>query len=195
MRVSFTTLPDDVLLAILEAHSGRCSARAVTRRICMIVERNFALRHFTPPKGRVFCVDIEVDCSMTKNLYCAQFGGSRAGEAGGVAGEVTFVNWVPAYYRSVTHAKRGLSHEIGDSDACALWRTLSKVREARDSGCGSDVGRWESPVAAAQGHLVLSEGGNRQVIGKLSPTETRLVLNVLDHRKNPFAVLREAIAV
>eukprot|EP00927_Polykrikos_kofoidii_P062933 TRINITY_DN57743_c0_g1_i1.p1 TRINITY_DN57743_c0_g1~~TRINITY_DN57743_c0_g1_i1.p1 ORF type:complete len:212 (+),score=30.43 TRINITY_DN57743_c0_g1_i1:83-718(+) len=211
MCLSFETLPDDVVFAILEAHGTRCDARAVTPRLRTFIEQHFRLRRFAPPSGQAFCLDIEVDHHMTKSLYCAQFGGTNAGEAGGVAGEVTFVKWLPAYFRTVANSNRGLNHEIKDSDACALWRTISKVREVRERGgsIDSDVSSSSSsdmPREAAQGYLVLSEGegaqddgstkmGNRQVIGRLSQNETDLVMKVVDHRRNPSAVLREAIMV
>merc|ERR1719203_1551556 len=140
-----------------------------------------------------FTVDFEINRHMTKHLYCAHFGGNSAGEEGGVAGAVTFANWVPAYYRRSPNTQ-DIRHRIGERDACALWKLLVKVRserEAKDAPSNTDIG-----IEQEMGYLTITEGGRgstcsagsveskREVIGKLSAVETQLVLQVLDHRRN-----------
>jgi len=187
-----SAVPDEVLVNVLQAHSQRYAVRAVARRCREVVEDNFEIRRFQPPVDQVFCVDFEIDHHMTKHLYCAHFGGASAGDAGGVAGAVTFVNWVPAYWRSSPGSRRDVRHRLGESDAITLWRLVAKVRDQQSC----DARALGELSAASSGHLTVSEGGScggcspaskREVIGRLSASDTELVLKVLDHRKNAAA--------
>lgn len=198
--LSIAAIPDEVLILVLEAHPSRCEVRAVARRCRDIVEGNFAIRKVEPPAGQAFCVDLEINGNMKKHLYCANFGGNSAGEEGGVAGAVTFANWMPAYYRKPppATASREVRHRIGDEDAVALWKTLVKVRDQRaaekSSVFASNMGVGLEPET---GYLTITEGcgisahgsveSKREVIGKLSAMETALVLQVLDYRRNTAA--------
>lgn len=128
---SIASIPDEVLILVLEAHPSRCEVRNVARRCRAIVECNFAIRKVVPPAGQAFCVDLEVNRHMTKHLYCARFGGNAAGEEGGVAGAVCFADWKPPRYRRWPDISAGVRHRIGERDACALWKTLVKVRDQR----------------------------------------------------------------
>mmetsp|Transcript_25011 Transcript_25011/g.56726 ORF Transcript_25011/g.56726 Transcript_25011/m.56726 type:complete len:207 (-) Transcript_25011:72-692(-) len=194
--LSLSVVPDEVLLTILQAHADRCHVRAVAQRCRRVVEDHFQIRRVQPPEGEIFCIDFEVDQYMTKHLYCAQFGGASAGDAGGVAGRVTFINWVPAYWRGSSHGSRDIRHRLPESDACALWKLVTKVRDQRSV---STSAQDATPMAASVGFLTVSEGGGgdhsgcgneckREVIGRLSPMETELVLSVLDYRKNEAAM-------
>jgi len=145
------------------------------------VESHFEIKHYTPPAGQVFNIDFEINSFMSKHLFCAQFGGPFAGDAGGVAGAVNF-NWVPHNYRGKPGC-RDIRHRLNESDACALWRIITKVRDDRSS----------DPTGVMDGgYLTVSEGGGsgdsimgkREVIGRLSALDSDLVLQVLDHRRN-----------
>jgi len=193
-----TQLPDDVLIHVLQAHGKRSEARAVQSHWRSLIEDNFEIRKYEPPVNKTFCIDFEIDCQMAKDLYCAQFGGTKR-EAGSLFGDVTFSHWVPAYFRS--RLPQDILHEIGEDDACELWKTISKVRDVRDGADANTVFKDEVDGGAdatprrranSEGHLIVSEGdagvesgfGKRQVIGRLSTIETELVLRVIDHRRN-----------
>mmetsp|Transcript_48753 Transcript_48753/g.139440 ORF Transcript_48753/g.139440 Transcript_48753/m.139440 type:complete len:212 (-) Transcript_48753:93-728(-) len=198
--LSLSLVPDDILVTVLEAHAQRCQLRAVARRLFQAVEEHFEIRRFQPPEGKAFCIDLEINRHMSKHLYCASFAGPDGHGVkvdGSVSGAVTFVNWVPAYYRSVVSSRRDVRHQLGDPDACALWRLVAKVRDQRS--CGTEI---LNGACDDIGYLTVTEGcfnggsadtGNscsskRQVIGRLSSRETELVLKVLDHRRNTAAV-------
>mmetsp|Transcript_67564 Transcript_67564/g.197738 ORF Transcript_67564/g.197738 Transcript_67564/m.197738 type:complete len:209 (+) Transcript_67564:55-681(+) len=194
VELSLEMVPDEVLVNVFSAVTSRCENRAVARRCRDIIERHFQIQRFDPPEGKVFCIDFEIDRYMTKHLYCARFGGATAGDVGGVAGAVTFCNWVPAYWRGSPRSQKDIRHRLSDSDACALWRLIAKVRGQRKSGELAS-----SPTGVSMGHLTVSEGTGtgstteqsaaekREVIGRLSALETDLVLGVLDHRRNAAA--------
>eukprot|EP00437_Effrenium_voratum_P010306 CAMPEP_0181419532 /NCGR_PEP_ID=MMETSP1110-20121109/12121_1 /TAXON_ID=174948 /ORGANISM="Symbiodinium sp., Strain CCMP421" /LENGTH=106 /DNA_ID=CAMNT_0023542549 /DNA_START=160 /DNA_END=480 /DNA_ORIENTATION=+ len=101
-----------------------------------------------------------------------------------MTGSVTFFKWLPAFCRS--RAQRDVHHSLQESDGCALWKLINKVRER--GGSPSE----DSPHSKV-GHLTVSEGPHqdtqgRQVIGRLSASETEMLLSVLDHRKNSSAL-------
>jgi len=190
---------------MLEAYPSRCELRSLAPRVRRLVERNFKIRHFEPPAGKAFCVDFEINEHMTKQIYCAKFGEESAGDdaPGSIAGAVSFMTWVPAYYRGV-QASRGIRHLLPEPDACRLWRLLSKLRLSRtaDSSSSRSADGGEVQVGK-EGHLTITEGRlennssseasvptprcKKEVIGLLSVAETDLVLSVLDHRRNALA--------
>lgn len=195
-------IPDEVIIRLFEAHAPRCDIRTVARQWRDLIDARFEIRHFSPPAGRSFTVDFEIDRNMTKHLYCAQFGGRNAGAAGDISGKVTFVDWVPAYLRNVRD--RHVRHEIDERDACELWRCVAKVRQRSRSSSGSDAStRAQSPEEGLDvtfGHLTISEDTGcdsgslspssehrREVIGKLSAVEVDQVLRVIDYRRNSGA--------
>lgn len=193
-------LPDDVTARILEAKGRRTDARAVVKRWRSIVEDNFEIKKFPAPQGKVFCVDFETSDTMTKDCWCGHFGGTDANEIGRCVGEVTFLHWVPAYFRSSTIGSRDIVYDLGEQDSCALWRLISQIQNDRIEKDMDAIADDMSPVKK-QGHLVVSEGdeihangvaklGKRQVIGRLSVSETNKFLQVLDHRKNQAATRR-----
>mmetsp|Transcript_60107 Transcript_60107/g.127346 ORF Transcript_60107/g.127346 Transcript_60107/m.127346 type:complete len:225 (+) Transcript_60107:547-1221(+) len=197
---SLSALPDEVIISILEAYNERCQLRSVANQIRRLVDRNFQIRHFEPPRNQTFSIDFEINQPMTKHLYCAKFGGSSAGDSGGVAGAVTFVNWIPAYYRSAPNAHRNVKHKLEERDACALWRYLAKVRSNRSETPSPPPSPPEmqpvrlTPWAVQQppkaGHLTITDGecnATREVVGMLSPIQTEEILAVLDHRRNSGA--------
>jgi len=185
-----SSIPEEVLVEVMKARGARCELRTVDQRWRAVVQSRFEVRRFEPPVGEEFYIDFEIDhrSSMAKHLYCAQFGGTHAGEAGGLAGKVTFANWVPAYFRSSPHARRDVRHSLKEGDALLLWRGIAKVLEARQ------VEEADSEkTSRSVGHLVVSEGhggcnSKRQVVGRLSSAEAELLLEVLDHRRNEAAV-------
>lgn len=198
-KIVLDAISDEGLATILESQQSRCALRVVSRRWREIVEERFTIRHFDPPDGRFFVVDFEVNSArtMSKHLYCATFGhmdmdGKEATHGDRFNGEVTFQNWIPAYYRSAAH-QRDLQHRLGERDTCNLWKIISKVR-SRTGSEDSDSTRASSPTASdddsaePSGFLTVTEGsGNRKVIGKIMREETEQVLQVLDHRKNRTA--------
>jgi hypothetical protein len=205
MDWSLSMLPDEVIVNIFRAHDARYDARVVAWAFRHLIEASFEIRHFTPPAGKVFVLDFEINDNMKKNMYCARFGGAPAGLAKGVAGAVTFLNWIPAYFRSVVNAHRDICYELRDQDCCALWKAVLKIRELRSDGGGVLDGP-ETPnqqnivtsMLRPHGHLIVSEGeggvscsgiqkmGDRKVIGRLSADEADLFLKVLDYRRNSY---------
>eukprot|EP00439_Symbiodinium_sp_Y106_P071071 s259_g12.t1 len=89
--------------------------------------------------------------------YSAQIG-ERAAADGSMTGSVTFLKWLPAFCRSRVH--RDVHHSLQESDGCALWKLINKVREQRVAGLREEP----EPSNAKVGHLTVSEG--------LSPAET-----------------------
>mmetsp|Transcript_34446 Transcript_34446/g.75242 ORF Transcript_34446/g.75242 Transcript_34446/m.75242 type:complete len:200 (+) Transcript_34446:138-737(+) len=186
-------VPDEVLVMILEAHDAKYEARCVARRIRQVAERSFRVKHFAPPTANAFSIDFEIDHQFAKHLYCAQFGGAYSktkaygGSRCGVSGGVTFMNWVPAYWRGSPKSNRDTHHLLSEQDACKLWKIIAKVR-------GS-----EERTGPLVGHLCVDEGRGgegcrREVIGRVSASEAELVLNVLDYRKNTGAEAEQVAA-
>eukprot|EP00931_Biecheleriopsis_adriatica_P083143 TRINITY_DN56689_c0_g1_i1.p1 TRINITY_DN56689_c0_g1~~TRINITY_DN56689_c0_g1_i1.p1 ORF type:complete len:216 (+),score=40.55 TRINITY_DN56689_c0_g1_i1:69-650(+) len=178
-------MPDEVLVSILEAHAGKSDARAVATRCRQLVDSSFEIRRVRPPAGEAFFVDFEVDCSMAKHLYCAQFG-RPSGAGAGMTGSVTFQKWLPAYLRG--KVPQHVHHSLQECDVCELWKFISKVRDQRSStsaeGGAAAMGNLQA------GHLTVCEGDGsctREVIGRLSLAETEMMLSVLDYRRNAQA--------
>eukprot|EP00747_Dinoflagellata_sp_TGD_P032168 gnl/TRDRNA2_/TRDRNA2_135791_c0_seq1.p1 gnl/TRDRNA2_/TRDRNA2_135791_c0~~gnl/TRDRNA2_/TRDRNA2_135791_c0_seq1.p1 ORF type:complete len:227 (-),score=38.54 gnl/TRDRNA2_/TRDRNA2_135791_c0_seq1:58-738(-) len=217
MAPMLETMPDEVLEGILAAYPHRTDVRAVASRWREVIQERFPIRHCKPPEGGVFFVDFEVDTNMSKHLYCAQFGGSNAGEEGGVSGAVTFVNWLPNYYRSVQCAKKDIRYRIVENDAQELWRLIAKMKTDRESEspATSEVDddaldeqpatrtrsramTWPMDTLTARevsGFITVTEGpswDSRQVLGRLSVSETDRVLQVLDYRRNPEATMEKS---
>ena len=176
-------VPDEVLVYILQAHDARGEARLIARRCRKLVDANFTLRYIRPPAGKFFIVDFEVNDNLAKDLYCAQVG-ERFHDGSSMTGSVTFLHWLPAFCRS--RVQRDVCHSLQESDGCTLWKLISKVREHRDESIATPETSTNSKV----GHLTVSEGQNtdaRQVIGRLSASETQMLLSVLDYRRNSHA--------
>mmetsp|Transcript_10834 Transcript_10834/g.31315 ORF Transcript_10834/g.31315 Transcript_10834/m.31315 type:complete len:221 (-) Transcript_10834:193-855(-) len=200
---SLVSVPDDILIAVIEAHPERHMIRAISPKLRALVEENFQLRHYEPPAGKSFIVDLEINQYMTKHLYCAKFFCEGASADGNAAGAVTFQNWIPAYHRSNPNSRRDIRYRLGESDACMLWRTIAKVRQERaaaeaDAAAAAaaahtaDIG---SAAVSSEGHLTVTEDyasgapdcQRRQVFGFLSAHQTGMMLSVLDHRRNAAA--------
>lgn len=198
-------LADEGLATILESQQSRCALRAVSARWREVVEKRFPICHFSPPEGRFFIVDFEVNNArtMSKQLYCAKFGNTDSldGEpsphgASDLNGEVTSQNWIPAKWRSARNQK-DLQHRLGEHDTCNLWKIISKVRSrtcsedsiASESTTASSPTSSEDDIAEPFGFLTITEGSkNREVIGKILKQETEQVLQVLDYRRNRTAM-------
>ncbi|CAE8650756.1 unnamed protein product, partial [Polarella glacialis] len=86
--LSLSRMPDEVLVLILEAHESPSSFRSVAPRCRAVVESLFEIRHVRPPTGKVFIVDFEVDCHVSKHLYCAKSADSSLGPVGNLEGAV-----------------------------------------------------------------------------------------------------------
>eukprot|EP00435_Cladocopium_sp_Y103_P053736 s632_g17.t1 len=151
-------VPDEVLVYILQAHDARGAARQIARRCRKLVDANFNVRYIRPPAGKFFIVDFEVNDNLAKDLYCAQVG-ERFHDGSSMTGLVTFLHWLPAFCRS--RVQRDVCHSLQESDGCALWKLISKVREHRDETTIPTDASMNSKV----GHLTVSEGGGdaRQV--------------------------------
>eukprot|EP00913_Durusdinium_trenchii_P020443 g19205.t1 len=81
---------------------------------------------------------------------------------------------------------------VMESDGCALWKLISKVRDHRGESASPEVS-----ASSKVGHLTVSEGQDsdaRQVIGRLSSKETEMLLSVLDYRRNSHALPLAAAA-
>eukprot|EP00928_Gymnodinium_smaydae_P074127 TRINITY_DN57192_c0_g1_i1.p2 TRINITY_DN57192_c0_g1~~TRINITY_DN57192_c0_g1_i1.p2 ORF type:complete len:229 (-),score=29.78 TRINITY_DN57192_c0_g1_i1:1222-1842(-) len=199
MTLCFVTCPDDILYAVLAAHSSRAGARAVTRRWKQMADQQFLFRTVPPPIGRKFVVDFEIDRHMCKDMYCAKVGGEHDAEAvetgGIVEGSVTFLNWAPSYYLSAPGQRRDVKHKLREEAACGLWRLLATMIADREKGCSSssDSGAADGPRdARSSGHLTVTEGCSsetvrRHVLGRLSVESTQRVLDFLDHRRRAAA--------
>ncbi|CAL1171877.1 unnamed protein product [Cladocopium goreaui] len=86
---------------------------------------------------------------------------------------------------SIDKVQRDVCHSLQESDGCALWKLISKVREHRETAIP-----MEASMNSKVGHLTVSEGQGgdaRQVIGRLSTSETQMLLSVLDYRRNSHA--------
>lgn len=176
-------VPDEVLVYILQAHDGRGAARQIARRCRKLVDSNFNVRYIRPPAGKFFIVDFEVNDNLAKDLYCAQVGERELSDGSSITGLVTFLHWLPAFCRS--RVQRDVCHSLQESDGCALWKLISKVREHRETAIP-----MEASMNSKVGHLTVSEGQGgdaRQVIGRLSTSETQMLLSVLDYRRNSHA--------
>jgi len=211
MVLSVGLMPDEVLVQIMQAHSGKSETRAVAPRCRELVDTNFLIRHVRPPNGKSFVIDFEIDVHESKHLYCAKFGDPcQAVENDDLAGSVTFARWLPAYLRS--KVQQEVVHSLQESDGCALWKFISKVRTHRERSSSEDsVDSTASTASVASsgafaacgkaGHLTVCEGksqesmeNRREVIGRLSAVETDMLLSVLDHRRNSQAQ-KMAVAV
>eukprot|EP00930_Biecheleria_cincta_P041845 TRINITY_DN28757_c0_g1_i1.p1 TRINITY_DN28757_c0_g1~~TRINITY_DN28757_c0_g1_i1.p1 ORF type:complete len:213 (+),score=39.83 TRINITY_DN28757_c0_g1_i1:55-693(+) len=204
MVLSVGLMPDEVLVLIMQAHSGKTDTRALAPRCRKLVDANFEIRHVRPPNGKSFVIDFEVDVHESKHLYCAQFGHPcQAVEDEDFAGSVTFAKWLPAYLRS--KVQQEVVHSLQESDGCALWKFISKVRSQRERASSEDSVDSSASTASVTssgsfatcskaGHLTVCEGktqesmeNRREVIGRLSVVETDMLLSVLDHRRNSQA--------
>ena len=62
-------VPDELVIRLFEAHSPRCAVRAVTRQWRDLIDERFKVNHVSPPGGRSFSVDFEINRNMAKHLY------------------------------------------------------------------------------------------------------------------------------
>jgi len=215
MVLSVDLMPDEVLVRIMQAHSAKSDTRAWAPRCRELVDANFEIRHVRPPNGKSFVIDFEVDVHESKHLYCAKFGDPcQAVENDDFAGSVTFAKWLPAYLRS--KVQHDVVHSLQESDGCALWKFITKVRSNRERSSSEDsVDSTASTASTASsratapyvpcskaGHLTVCEGksqesmeSRREVIGRLSALETDVLLSVIDHRRNIHAQKMATAAV
>eukprot|EP00933_Yihiella_yeosuensis_P053553 TRINITY_DN51805_c0_g1_i1.p1 TRINITY_DN51805_c0_g1~~TRINITY_DN51805_c0_g1_i1.p1 ORF type:complete len:222 (+),score=46.47 TRINITY_DN51805_c0_g1_i1:190-855(+) len=206
-------VPDDILLLVIGFHEQKSGVRALTPRLKEMVDRNFEMSYVKPPAGYAYIVDFEVDNNIAKDLYTAKFGDPNI--CADMAGSVTFLNWLPAMYRSRT--SREMQHSLDSGDGCALWKLITKVRDptkglseddldtegtvrTRPRSSSESSNSSVSSKQEKQGHLTISEHGDlhgkedgsyayqtRHVVGKLSALDTEMMLQVLDYRRNLHA--------
>jgi len=188
----FDRIADDTLACVLDRHAGRCYMRSVDRRWSAAVEANFAVKRYLPPKSYSYAIDFEVDQGMHKHLYAATFeprgdcGDPYVTEGAGPAmeGIVSYMNWLPAYFRSSNRASKEVCHRLGETDACALWRIVARAREERSNADDWDV---DTSPKQALGYLTITEGAERYRIGRLTTAETKELLRILDYKQNESA--------
>eukprot|EP00746_Dinoflagellata_sp_MGD_P028477 gnl/MRDRNA2_/MRDRNA2_167289_c0_seq1.p1 gnl/MRDRNA2_/MRDRNA2_167289_c0~~gnl/MRDRNA2_/MRDRNA2_167289_c0_seq1.p1 ORF type:complete len:213 (+),score=26.29 gnl/MRDRNA2_/MRDRNA2_167289_c0_seq1:48-641(+) len=174
---------DEVLVTIFGYHSERNHARTVARRWYNIINHWFELQRFTPPLGRRFNIDFEIDRDMTKHVYTAECTSSACPEEhGAMSGTVSFLNWAPSFLRSVVHNK-SVVHRLNETDVCFLWRLVSKISATREDALMTSAGNQSC------GHLTMAQGtpengGTRVIVGRLPSAQTQDVLQILDHRRN-----------
>lgn len=194
MSLVLSAIPDELVIRLFEMHAPRCDVRSVTKKWRDIIDRHFEIQHFSPPDGRMFTVDFEIDGYMAKHLYCAQVRETDMCEHNSFSGTVTFVDWVPACFRG---RDRQIHHELDEKDACTLWKCISKARNrSKSTSCSSDSS--DDDGSPQFGRLAMSEGATeakgdatperkRDVIGKLSAKESEEVLQLIDFRRNRAA--------
>lgn len=168
---------DEVLRRVLEMDLPRFPRRAISRRWFAVCAAAFpAPQLYAPPPGGMAVVELEQDRAMNKFIYSATLRlASFSANAPGPS-KVSFLDWVPPYYRSVPRREghREVVRQLASEDADATWRLACRL--------------FKDPAAAGQGgpgrgHLRM-RCGNLVEACELYGWQVEALQRLIDHRCN-----------